>query len=144
MSWAEVYKINSDITTPIDVAYKQRYGLVPSSAVIKRLLENVSNKTTGDTIAAFTPNSNGTVRVKISYSGGVSDNYHIYVTENDSGVLTINNKNNKTEFLWYDLPVVQGKTYKFTLRYAAGGTAPYVSVAALDICGAMRDLTTIR
>ena len=78
MSWAETLKINSDISTPLDVLFKNSFRLVSSDNVLS-IFGSVKAPTSSaeETVFEKTLNYGGVIKITASVDNGVR--YRIYV-----------------------------------------------------------------
>lgn len=111
MSWAEVFKINSDMSKSLDKLIVGEKRLVASNAAIATAYD-------GDYYYYFVPKIDGVIRVKYyvenSQTSALEARLHIY-DENDSKISSapsISVAGNENKTFDYDFSVRSGKKYK--------------------------------
>lgn len=139
MSWAEVKKINSDMSVPLDELIKSQRSLGASDAVVAVLVSSQVSLGYGDgspSLGTFTPKVNGSVRVEINGRRWNSDlGGYVLVYEDGVSKARISIDTSSYAPSTADIAVTAGKTYE--LRLGAG----YVNSA--KICASIIDTSLI-
>ena len=125
MSWAEVKKINSDLSTPLDVLIKGDKQLVASNVAIGYVVSDVGRR-------AFVPELDGTVRFATTVTkvyGDRTASLHVY--ENGVKILEGASSGNvavgESQEISAVINVTKGNRYWAELAYGGSGTGSYSS-----------------
>ena len=144
MSWAEVMKINSDMTMTLDELIRSQRSLGASDAVMAVPVS--SEITMGSTsgrylLATFTPKVNGSVRVLASMKRGSSSDStaHIYVTENGTDITHFSTRENSYTEVYKDIKITAGKEYKVYFYGSYNGE----KINSLKICASVIDTSLL-
>lgn len=116
MSWAEVKKINSDMTKPLDKLILEHKGLAASDQVMCVLFNSTDGLNGEKTIGTFTPTVSGSVRI-LCCGNGVHNVSKAHVRVKDSNnnivadvVISFDNANDYTVYS-VDMNISKGETY---------------------------------
>lgn len=121
MSWAEVFKINSDMSTSLDELIKSEFSkllsgkfLIPSNTEILEL-SNDGKTEEGNVVSSFTPKINGKVRIRASITPADRAFSRMIIRENGAEIERLGGT--EDEEFKIDLTVSAGKKYDFLLQY---------------------------
>lgn len=145
MSWAEVKKINSDMTKTLDEQFEDSFKLVPLDAPIKNVINSILLSKAGSyTTSTFA--CSGTVALKCNFyipspSGGTVYTDTVSVSaktssgKNYSAKTTMSSAYVDTRTLYFAVDVEEGDTITVSTSYTNVSVAGVVYVT-VDLCGA--------
>ena len=135
MSWAEVIKINSDMSTPLDKLIKSQRSLGASDAVMAVLVSSQVSQGSGSgvqSLGTFTPKSDGSVRIEINgrrWNTDLGGSVHVFEDGVDKTTISINTSSYVVSTA--DISVTAGKTYELRL-YAGYVISAKVCASIID------------
>ena len=119
MSWAEVKKINSDMSLPLDKLIKGNKRLAASDAVLAVIVsEEKSISQSSKILGYFTPKVSGNIRLLANLKVANSD-YRVYVTlskPDGTKVGEVFTSNSTYTEVFNDINIEANLQYKITLR----------------------------
>ena len=138
MSWAEVFKINSDMSTSLDKLIKGQRSLAASD---NEMVELVGGREiqSGTYFASFIPKTNGSVRLKAGLLGASESSTGSITVYEDETFKTRLTGENYSDVVEYDMTIFEGKEYRF---YLATGFVRYLRVCANIVDTSLFDYTT--
>lgn len=142
MSWAEVMKINSDMTMPLDELIRSQRSLGASDAVMAVPISSNISISNGEKrlLATFKPSVNGSVRITASMRRGTSSDFYAVLSLEENGLekAYVRTDNYTHEVFSFDVEVLAEKTYKIYLRGERGG-----QIDSLKICASVIDTSLL-
>ena len=142
MSWAEVMKINSDMTMSLDELIKSQRSLGASDAVMAAPVSSNISISNGEKrlLATFKPSVTGSVRITASMRRGTSSEFYTVLSLEENGSEKAYARTDKTTYdiFSFDVEVLAEKTYKIYLSGTRGG-----QIDSLKICASVIDTSLL-
>ena len=137
MSFAEVFKINSDMKKPLNELFVEHLGLGASDSVLKVL---ISSKTTGSGFSySFIPSVNGSIRLNVMKDAYPSRPCYVSVLENGDELFNDTIGSDDSSMNSFDFNIKKENTYKIVLS----GSGYDISLNYAKLCGSIVDPTLV-
>lgn len=142
MSWGEVFKINSNMSQPLDKLIKSQRTYVASDYPLYLLSSDLSgNKSSGTvTVKSFTPTVNGSLRLSATQDsqGAYGGYFAIYKDTTQINYIDFSSSEHVTKTA--DFEIVQGSTYVIKVSFSQSS---YTSFKNVYLLGSLVDTSML-
>lgn len=128
MSWAEVMKINSDMSTPLNELFQNSMRYVSSDNVISVVASNVYVSTTTKVFLTKIMNHAGVLKLRLIKDSNL--NIYVYVDKNNERILTMTANSGSTYSAEFEF--AKGDEIKISAR-AITGSGDIESISLLGM-----------